>query len=227
MASDIKLNSKMTKIKDIPWGETIYVDKIIFDQNLFKLHKERIDKVFANASQEERDQQMQNILLRDTLFNKAMEIIAKCYAFEISEDDLNFFIPALKNNIPKLDNMTEEQYNQRIRDIAEKLVQKQFIFDDIAKTENITVTKDEMVQVLEDYHKSTGLPIDDIKSDKNKLTGAVSALLEEKIIAYIINKFQKNLDELYKNMQKDMEEAQQREAVANKDQNNNEEKNNN
>ncbi len=202
----LTLQSKLKKVKDIPWDQTIFVDKIVVDSNLLKIHRERIDKVFSNASQEIKEQQLQNILLRDTLFNKAMDLIANCYSFEIYPQDINFFLPPLRTNIPEIPNTTPEQYEQRLQEIATKLVQKQLIFNDIATTFSIDVSSDEMLSVLDEYHKSTGLPIDDIKSDKEKLTGAVSALLEEKITAFIINKFPKNLDALYENMQKDLEQ---------------------
>ncbi len=212
--SQINLKSKYKKVKDIPWTETIFVDKIIFDQNLFNIHKERIDKVFANASNEVKEQQLQNILLRDTLFNKAMEIVAACYQFELDQGDIDFFVKALKQNIPNNGNPANE-YENKIKNIAEKLVQKQLIFNDIANAEGISVDSDEMLKVLDDYHKSTGLPIDDIKNDREKLTSAVSALLEEKITAFIINKFPKNLETLYKNMEKDIEEHQKKENANN------------
>lgn len=213
--SEKNLKSKCKKIKDIPWTETIFVDKIIFDQNLFNIHKERINKVFANASNEVKEQQLQNILLRDTLFNKAMEIVASCYQFELDQADVDFFIKALKQNIPNNGSPAKE-YEDKIKNIAEKLVQKQLIFNDIANAEGISVDSEEMLNVLDDYHKSTGLPIDDIKNDREKLTSAVAALLEEKITAFIINKFPKNLEALYKNMEKDIEEHQKKEN-ANKD----------
>ena len=216
----IDLKSKIYKVKEIPWNETIYIDKIILDQNLLKIHKERIDKVFSNASQEIRDQQLQNILLRDTLFNKAMDIVAQCYSFEIHPDDVNFFIPPLKANVPEIPNLNNEQYEARIKEIAEKLVQKQLIFNDIANQDKIDVSTEEMLKVLDEYHNSTGLPIDEIKNDKEKLTGAVSALLEEKITAHIINKFPKNLDALYQNMQKDLNEMAKTLDEHNKNNNN-------
>lgn len=216
--SNIQLNSKIRKVKDIPWNETLFIDKINFDQNLFNIHKQRIDKVFEKATEQVREEQLQNILLRDTLFNKSMEIIASCYEYEIDKNDIENFVQPLKINFPIGDN-PEEIYNKRISEIAQKLVQKQLIFNQLAKDENITVDKDETMKVLNEYYEATNMPINEIISDPQKLTSAVSALLEEKITAFIINKFPKNLDKLFENMEKDLEDQSFKNATIQEDEN--------
>lgn len=213
--NELKLTSTCTRTKDIDWNNTIFIDKIMFDQNLFESHKARIDKVFANATAEVREQQLQNILMRDTLFNKAMDKIVKCYEFKIEKSDLEAYGKLISANIPHDPNLSKEEFNTRIFQIAEKLVQKELVFIDIAELYNITVDAKETMDILNEYNKSTGNAIEDITSDKTKLTGAVNALLEEKITAFIINKFDKNFNELQKNIQLDMEARQAAEAQAN------------
>lgn len=213
--NEIKLNSTCKRIAEIPWNETVYVDKILFDPNLFETHKARIDKVFANATEEVKQQQLQNILMRDTLFNKVMEKVVKCYEFDLKQEDIDKFKGMLRNSLSQnKGELSEAEFENRISQIAEKLVQKELIFNEIAETYNITVDADETMKVLNEFQNSTGNSIEDIKSDKNKLTGAVSALLEEKITAFIINKFDKNFDELQKNIQLDNEIRQKAEQDA-------------
>lgn len=213
--NELKLTSTCTRIKDIDWTNTIFVDKIMFDQNLFESHKARIDKVFANATADVREQQLQNILMRDTLFNKAMDKIVKCYDFKIEKSDLEAYGKLISANIPHDANLSKEEFNTRIYQIAEKLVQKELVFIDIAELYSITVDAKETMDILNEYNKSTGNAIEDITSDKTKLTGAVNALLEEKITAFIINKFDKNFNELQKNIQLDMEARQAAETQTN------------
>lgn len=201
MKSTIKL------VKDIPWNTQIVIEKIVFDPNLFEIHKERINAIFKDAAQEVRDQQLQNILLRDTLFNKAMEIVVQSYEFNIAPEDIALYLEPLKKSFPKAEGMSDEDWNKRIKDIATKLVQKQLIFNDIAVREKVVVNKEETMKILEDYNKATNMPIDEIINDQEKLTGAVSALLEEKITAHIINKFPRDLTKLYENMQKDIDQS--------------------
>lgn len=209
--NEIKITSTLKKIKEISWNDTIQVDKIMIDQNLFESHKSRIEKVFANAPQEVKENQLQNILMRDTLFNKAMDKIVKCYEFELKQEDIDAFSKLIAVNIPKNNSISDSDMKARIQQIAEKLIQKELIFNDIAATFNITVDAKETMEILNEYNKSTGNPINDITSDKTKLTGAVNALLEEKITAFIINKFDKDFSELQKNIQLDAESAQKSE----------------
>lgn len=206
--NEIKLLSTWTRTKDIDWHDTVFVDKIMFDKTLFEQHRNRIAKVFANAPDNVKEQQLQNILMRDTLFNKAMDKIVRCYEFKLDSEDIEKFTKLIANNIPKDSQVSQADYDARIRQIAEKLVQKELVFNDIAQTYNITVDAKEAMDVLNEYNKNTGNPIEDITSDKTKLTGAVNALLEEKISAFIINKFDKNFDELHKNIKLDMEARQ-------------------
>ncbi|MGL4950671.1 MAG: hypothetical protein ACRC4M_02455 [Mycoplasma sp.] len=212
--NEIKLNSSCKLIKEIDWKDTIFIDKIMFDPNLFESHKARIDKVFANAPDEIKEQQLQNILMRDTLFNRAMDKVVKCYEFNIDPKDVETFAKLISANIPKDENASAEEFNQKINQIAEKLVQKELVFNQIAEQYEISVDADETMQVLNDYNKSTGNPIEDITGDKAKLAGAVNALLEEKITAFIINKFDKNFDELQKNIKADMEARAKTELEA-------------
>lgn len=205
--NEIKLLSKCKKIKDIPWDDTIYVSKIMFDPNLFETHKARIDKVFASAPEEVKQQQLQNILMRDTLFNLVMDKVVNCYEFELNDEDVNKFVELLKKSMQNYKtDLPADKLEQRYREIAKKLIQKELIFSDIADEYKIQVNADETMQVLNEYQKSTGNSIDEIKSDKNKLSGAVGALLEEKITAFIINNFKnKDFSELQKNIQLDNE----------------------
>ncbi len=212
--TEFKLNSTCKRIKDIPWNDTLMVSKIFLDEALLNHHKERVDKVFEKASDEIKEQQLQNILVRDTLFNLAMDKIVTCYEFNIDKEDLDRFVMMLKQSgfqFPE----TEKGMDERLNTIATKLIQKELIFVDIAAAYNIEVTAQETLDVLNEFQKATGNSIDDIKQDKAKLNGAVSSLLEEKITAFIISKFDKDFSELQKNIQLDNEARAKAEQEAN------------
>ncbi len=208
-----KLKSTAKLVKPIAWDTLIKVDKIMFDPNLFEIHKARIDKIFEKESDEVKNRQLQNILLRDTIFNLAMSIVVQSFEFNLDKDEVENLKAPLRTNVPKLEGMTDQFYEDKIADIATKLIEKQLMFEQIAKDENITVTDAETRKVLDDYYAATNMPIGDIIRDAQKLESAKRTLLEEKITVYIIEKFPRNLDELYANMQKDVE-AQQKAAAA-------------
>ncbi len=212
------LNSKAKLIKDIPWNTTIVVEKIMFDPNLFEIHKERINRIFEKATQEQKEMQLQNIMIRDTIFNQAMAIVAPCFEFELDQNEVNRLIEPLKSSVKKLQGMSDEMYEAKIKDIATKLVQKQLMFEKIAEIENITVTPEETKKVLDDYYAATNMPVGDVMRDPAKLENASKTLLEEKITVHIIEKFPRDMSKLYENMEKDLK-AQQ-EAKNNAEKNN-------
>ncbi len=209
-----KLKSTAKLVKPIAWDTLIEVDKIMFDPNLFQIHKERIDKIFAKESEEVKNRQLQNILLRDTIFNIAMSIVVKSFEFNLDKTEVENLIAPLKTNVPKVQGMTDEMYEAKINDIATKLIEKQLMFEKIAADEKITVTDEETKKVLDDYYAATNMPVGEFLRDAEKLAAAKRTLLEEKITVYIIEKFPRNLDKLYENMQKDVE-AQQKAAAEN------------
>lgn len=216
MSKNLKSTAKL--VKEIPWNTQIVVEKIMFDPNLFEIHKERINKVFEKATQQEKEMQLQNIMIRDTIFNQAMMIIAACFEFNMDENEINSLIEPLKKSVIKLEGMTDEFYNAKIRDIATKLIQKQLMFEKISELENISVTDDETKKVLDDYYAATNIPVGDVLRDSAKFESAKNTLLEEKITVHIIEKFPRDMNKLYENMRKDVE-AQQAAAKNNEQQN--------
>lgn len=210
------LNSKAKLIKDIPWNTTIVVEKIMFDPNLFEIHKERINKIFEKATPEQKEMQLQNIMIRDTIFNQAMAIVSNCFEFELDQREVDNLIEPLKKSVAKLPGMTDEIYNEKINDIANKLIQKQLMFDIIAEKENINVTDEETKKVLDDYYAATNFPVGDVMRDPTKLESARRTLLEEKITVHIIEKFPRDMSKLYENMQKDIEAQKKAQLDAEK-----------
>lgn len=214
--SEFKFKSTAKLIKPIPWDTKINVEKIMFDPNLYEIHAQRIAKVFEKESDEVKNMQLQNILIRDTIFNIAMGIISDCFEFHLDQEEIEKIIPGLKAGVRKLENMPDEAYEAKIRDIATKLVQKELMFEKIAADEKITVTDEETKKVLDDYYAATNMPINDILHDDEKFANAKRTLWEEKVTVYIIDKFPRDLSKLYENMQKDIDEKQQRDNEARK-----------
>lgn len=189
----------------------------MFDPNLFEIHKERINKIFEKATPEQKEMQLQNIMIRDTIFNQAMAIVASCFEFELDQNEVNNLIEPLKKSVAKLPGMSDEVYEAKIKDIATKLIQKQLMFEIIAEKDNITVSDEETKKVLDDYYAATNFPVGDVMRDPAKLENARRTLLEEKITVHIIEKFPRDMSKLYENMQKDIEAQQKAQSDANKE----------
>ncbi len=204
--SNIEFKSTAKLIKPIPWDTKINVEKIMFDPNLYEIHAQRIAKIFEKESDEVKNMQLQNILIRDTIFNIAMGIVSGCFEFELDKEEVERIIPGIKSGVRKLENMPDEVYEAKIRDIATKLIQKELMFQKIAEDEKITVSDEETKKVLDDYYAATNMPINDIIHNEAKFADAKRTLWEEKVTVYIIDKFPRDLTKLYENMQKDIDE---------------------
>lgn len=181
--------SKIINKSPIDWDETIHISELRMDPNLLKAHTDRVNTVFAHLSEQERRQQIQNIVVRDNIFNIAMEYIDKFYEIEFDREELNNLIIQLTNNLPK-------EYAQFIPEIAKKAIKKDLIFNDIAQEYGIEISNEELINILNQYYSQTKQPIKDFMKDANKFEAAKKTLLEEKITAFIVDKFPKDLSEL-------------------------------
>ncbi len=201
------MKSKIKSAKAIPWDTVLKLEKLQIDPQILKMHSERINKVFNNAPEEIRNQQIHNIVVRDNLFNKAMDIITTCYEFDINDEDVKAFEEAVIKNFG-------EEKRDVCHEIAIKLVKKTLIFQDLQEKLGIVMEDAEIKKVLDDYYQATNKPIRGILEDKEKYQGAKSTLLEEKIIATIIQKFPRDLTVLEANMKKAYEEHQRKAATS-------------
>ncbi|MDE6472827.1 MAG: hypothetical protein K2K73_00235 [Ureaplasma sp.] len=189
------LKSKIKNKKPIDWTHTIVISDLAVDQNILKMHEERVNNIFASLSDLEKQQQVTNIIIRDNLFNKAMDFIISHYEIEIDPSDIEMLKVNLKNAFP------QAQENV-LNDIASKLIQKLLIFKDIQTEFNIDVSDEELISVLKDYYEKTNKPIRDFMQDEKSFQAAKNTLLEEKTTSFIIEKFPRDLEELKKKLNK-------------------------
>lgn len=199
-----ELKSKITNKRDIDWNTTIYISDLEIDPQVLEMHKQRINTVFANLSQEERDQQVQNVVLRDNLFSKAMDILVTYYDFDINPEDLKNFEDGIITAFG-------EEKRPYAEEIAKKLIMKALIFDDLQKTYDIKITDQELIDILQNYYQQTNQPIRDFMQDKQRFESAKATLLEEKTTAFIIEKFPRNLEELERKLYESLKKVQEQE----------------
>lgn len=200
----MEMKSKIKSKKPIDWSRTIVITDVSIHPKVFEEHKKRVDTVFANLSEEMRNQQLNNIILRDNIFNKAMDFLVQDYEFEIDKEELDKF----KNNLKSTLNQESDEI---LEEISEKLIKKILIFADIQKENNITISDDELIKILNNYYEQTNQPIRDFMEDKEKFENAKNSLLEEKTTAFIIEKFPRDLSEFEKKLYESLEKKQKEE----------------
>ncbi len=183
------LKSKIINKRDIDWSQTIKLSELKIDSKTIEYHKQRINNVFSQLPENARQQHLHNIILRDNLFTKAMDNIVTYYDIEYDKDD----IENIKSNLLKIHDDIEKE---NIELIVKKIISKALIFHDLQATYNIAITDDEMMNILHEYYQNTNQPIRDFMEDNDKFEKAKNTILEEKTVAFIIDKFPKDLSEL-------------------------------
>lgn len=181
--------------KPINWDYTIVLEDLMVDPKALEVHKQRINTVFAKQTEEQRAQQLHNIVVRENLFNKAMNYLSDFYEIEVNEEDV-------KELAPKLARAFGEEMKDKYDEIARKVIAKSLIFSDIQKEFNIDIADDELEKILESYYEETNLSIRDFKENKAQWDAAKTTLLEEKTTAFIVDKFDRDLTTLERNIRK-------------------------
>lgn len=197
------MKSKITSKKPFDLDHVIIVDNVNIDPQTIENHRQRINTIFANESKEYRDNQINNMIMHDILFVKAMDFLYTHYEFEIDQDELKDHINFLLERAPESakEKITPE-VQKMIDDSARRLLVQKLIFDDIQKTYNIEVNDQELETILLGYYRQTNQPIRTFKQDPQRYEEARSSIINEKVITKIISLFKFNLDKFKENLEK-------------------------
>lgn len=215
------MNFKSTIVnkKPIDWKHTIILEELNVDPKALEMHKERINTVFAKQTEEQRSQQLHNIIVRENLFNKAMTYLADFYEIDVNEEDIKDLAPRIKQAFGVED-------EKLAYEIAQKIIAKALIFQDLQKEFTIEIKDEELTKILESYYEETNLSIRDFKENKAQWEAAKSTLLEEKTTAFIVDKFDRDLSILEANIRKKIAEQMELDKKIKEIQDNNKSKQN-
>lgn len=200
-----ELKSKIVSKKDIDWTRVIVIDDLKIDPQVLEMHKSRIDTVFKNKSEQERNMQLSNIVARDNIFNKAMDFLITDYVFEIDPEEVKQYAESIVKN-------WGEEKKPYANEIAEKLLQKTLIFNDLQKEYKIDISDDELTNILQDYYQETNQPIRDFMQDEARFQAAKQMLLEEKTTAFIVDKFPRDMSAYEKKLYDSLNKAEAKEG---------------
>lgn len=189
------MKSKIINKKSIDKKHVIVVDDVQIDPKTIEMHRQRIDTIFANQTEEYRLEQLNKMIMHDILFSKAMDYLFTHYEFDIDKEELDNHIKFVIGNTKNIDHENiPKELNDSIEMTAKKLIIQKLIFDDIQKENNISVSNDELEKILINYYKETNQPIRTFKQDPQRYEEARTSIINEKIISTIISMFEFNLD---------------------------------
>lgn len=189
------MKSKIINKKSIDKKHVIVVDDVQIDPKTIEMHRQRIDTIFANQTEEYRLEQLNKMIMHDILFSKAMDYLFTHYEFDIDKEELDNHIKFVIGNTKNIDHENiPKELNDSIEMTAKKLIIQKLIFDDIQKENNISVSNDELEKILINYYKETNQPIRTFKQDPQRYEEARTSIINEKIISTIISMFEFNLN---------------------------------
>jgi hypothetical protein len=122
----MELKSTIKKIKEIDLNQKILLTQLRTNKELIQQHQQRLKSIYNSDTQEQLNQRLTNIVIRDNLFNEAMLIVVPCFEVKLDEEEVKITAERLKTQFAQA---TPEV----IKSIAGNVIIKTLIFQELAK----------------------------------------------------------------------------------------------
>jgi FKBP-type peptidyl-prolyl cis-trans isomerase (trigger factor) len=120
------MKSTIKKISNINVEKEEVIKSLRVDRSIVEMHMKRLTELFKTDTPQQIGQKLQNIIIRDNLFNVIMEEVARNYEVTFDEAEL-------KDVIKRLEPQFQGRDEKVITEIAKKVITKTLIFQEIAK----------------------------------------------------------------------------------------------
>lgn len=182
------MNSKIINKKNIEWNKTIIIDNLFTTESNLKLYESQVNDVNLKLTDNEKNQQISFLVLRENILNKAMDILFENYEFDINNNDIELIFQNLNKN----------QYNEsQIKELENQIIKNikiDLVLDDIKENNHILVNDEEVENILLKYG------IDKINRNSDNFIQTKKTLEKEKVINYIIKNFKIDTSKLQQNI---------------------------
>ena len=181
------MKSTIKKIREIETDKQLEITRLFADKNALEAHRQKLQNMFKNETQEQINIKINNLIARDNAFNAAMNEIVKCYEINVDQEEWDKAFANLKAKYPT----HKEEF---LKNLSKHSIIKTLIFQDLAKLWNISISDDDARESLENFYKLSNEPIRDYLENKEKFQGVKEMLLHEKIVNEILRKFKFNFN---------------------------------
>ena len=182
------MNSKIINKKNIEWNKTIVIDNLFTTESNLKLYESQVNDINLKLTDNEKNQQISFLVLRENILNKAMDILFENYQFDINNNDIELIFQNLDKN----------QYNEsQMKELKNKIIKNiktDVVLDDIKENNHILVNDEEVENILLKYG------IDKINRNSDNFIQTKKTLEKEKVINYIIKNFKIDTSKLQQNI---------------------------
>ncbi len=187
-----KVTLKEIKKKQVPEINDDLAREVEAD-NLDQL-KERITEQAKAQQQQQIDNQLQENLMDALLEKNPFEVPDGMVTNQLLylKDSFSQRLKAQGMSLEML-GMNDEVFNKNYWDMATKQVKGELLLDAIAKQESLTVADDEVEEKMNDFARQSNAPLEQVKKyfeNDQALTGLKGQLLQEKVVAFLLEQAQ-------------------------------------
>lgn len=176
-AKELKLNG-VTDIKSLEAYERVNILRTKNQQASQKQYQEIVDKIVASSK----------IDFAPVIIEKEMEAVRENNIKQIEQSGLTL------EQYKEITGTTDETLNATFREQAIKQLSTFLVYNKIAETEKLTVTKDDVKNYYEDMAKRYNMKVEDVeKALKPQEQQLVQNLVQQKIDKFILDNNAKNL----------------------------------
>jgi DNA-binding SARP family transcriptional activator len=120
------MKSTVKRIKEIETSKELEITKLFADKAALEAHRQKLQTMFKNETQEQINVKINNLIARDNAFNAAMNEIVKCYEVNIDQTEWDNAFNNLKTKYPT----HKEEF---LRNLSKHTIIKTLIFQDLAQ----------------------------------------------------------------------------------------------
>ncbi|WP_391592014.1 Trigger factor, C-terminal domain-containing protein [[Mycoplasma] cavipharyngis] len=204
------LKSKIKSKKPIPWGQVIVIKELNIQPAILSQMEKGVRENNPNISQEELQQQVYKMVLRDNYFNHVMDLISRSYEVELDANEL-------KQRELEFKQHRNDLKDDLIKEIVRLNIIRELIFADMARQFSIVVTDEQTKESLDRFYQQTGQSIREFLANRKKFEEIKKTIFDQIISERLMNAFKPDfqLDEFNKRMeaehQKRLQEQQKNE----------------
>ncbi|MDR0857280.1 MAG: hypothetical protein LBM76_02740 [Mycoplasmataceae bacterium] len=181
------MNSTIKETTKIEEGKEIILTKLFADPAIVQQHRSQLMQIFKDAKATEIEQKIQNIVVKENVFNAVMEDLSKHFEFTFDEAELKLAKDKIKNNF--ISRGAKDIPEDALDNIAKKSIMKSLIFSFIEKQKGLSITDEEVKESLENYYQQTNQPIRQILNDENEFAKVKASMREEKVMKAVIEMY--------------------------------------
>jgi len=127
MENNMELRSKLRQISEINFDKELVITSLRADPKIVKQHTKRLTELLKNETPEQIKVRVNNIIIRDNVFNAAMEEIVKNFEFQYDEGEVKSIADKFKKAYG------DERSQEILEEIARRIISKTLIFNELAK----------------------------------------------------------------------------------------------